>query len=131
MVERADIEVGGRAGRKQGKATAAERYDGEIVRQVEMGRDLSRVAEPDARGRAFHQRKGVLGGEAGQVDVESGRAGIDGDRLGPIRDLDEMLREAREGAAVALEIEAAQIGAIERTEERRVGKEGVSPGRSR
>src|SRR3546814_8488778 len=73
-----------------------------------MGRDLSRVAEPDARGRAFHQRKGVLGGEAGQVDVESGRAGIDGDRLGPIRDLDEMLREAREGAAVALEIEAAQ-----------------------
>src|SRR3546814_17776628 len=90
-----------------------------------MGRDLSRVAEPDARGRAFHQRKGVLGGEAGQVDVESGRAGIDGDRLGPIRDLDEMLREAREGAAVALEIEAA------RSEKRRVGTECCRTGRSR
>src|SRR3546814_19808800 len=93
----ADIEVGGRAGRKQGKATAAERYDGEIVRQVEMGRDLSRVAEPDARGRAFHQRKGVPGGEAGQVDVESGRAGIDGDRPGPVRDVDEVLGEAGGG----------------------------------
>src|SRR3546814_2658257 len=45
LVERADIEVGGRAGRKQGKATAAERYDGEIVRQVEMGRSEEHTSE--------------------------------------------------------------------------------------
>src|SRR3546814_14325040 len=110
MVERADIEVGGRAGRKQGKATAAERYDGEIVRQVEMGRDLSRVAQPDARGRAFHQRKGVLGGEAGQEEVRSGRAGIDGDRAGPNRGLPENLVEARDEGAGALGIHTAHTG---------------------
>ena len=48
-VERRNVEILDLVGRKQREAAAPGRYAGDVVGEVEVGIDLDRIADPDAR----------------------------------------------------------------------------------
>ncbi len=109
-----DVEIGDLLGGKQREAAAAGHDAGDVVRLVEMRRDLHRVAEPDPGGAAVRlQPQAHLLGEAGQMTRDIERADVDRGRGLVAGMRQDQVQRLREGQRASLEVETGQGGVIE------------------
>ena len=113
-VEWTDVEVLQLFGREQREAATPRDDAGDVVRQIVMGGDARAIAEPDAHERlAIAECEIVLGAKARQAGVDRRRADIDRRRNLRLALARDFVEHRVEPDAHRLEIEAAEVVAVE------------------